>query len=62
MLLQPEKSDFILAMINEVEEINPEVIGHLWKRAKSKISTKINIGRSRLFYPFGISSEIYSQM
>ena len=42
--------------------MNTEVIGHLLKRVKSTISTKINMGSSRIFYPFGISSEIDSQM
>ena len=42
--------------------MNPEVIGNLWKMVKSTISTKINIGNSRIFYPFGISGARDSHM
>ena len=36
--------------------MNIEIIGHQWRRVKSKINTKIKMGISRLFYQFGISS------
>ena len=42
--------------------MNPDIIGHLLKRVNSTISTKINMGSLRLFYPFGLSSAIDPQM
>ena len=51
--MQPDKSDFIIAKIKEVESHKSiEVIGYLLKIVNSKISTNINMGNSRLFYPF----------
>ena len=62
MLLQPGKSYFIISMIKEYEA--HEAISHwtLMKIAKSKISTKIKMENSRMFYPFGLSSARYSHM
>ena len=62
ILLQPEKSYFILSIINEVEE--HEAISHwiLMKKMKSIISTTIKMVSSRLFYLSDIPSSRYSHM
>ena len=62
-MFQPDKSDFILDFVKEVGiHIKPEIIGHLRRRVKSKISTKIKMVSSRISYPFGISSARDSQI
>ena len=62
MLLQSENSYFIIDSIKMLNHMNPEIIGHLFKKAKSTIIIKIRISSSRLFYKFVISIAGYSQM
>ena len=56
MLLQTDKSDFILATIKEVGLQKSRNHRKLMKRMKSKIATKIKLGSSRIFNPFGLLS------
>ena len=60
--MKPNKSDFIISMIEEVEA--HEAINHwtLMKNSQLNNKRKINMVSSRLFYPFGISIERHSQM
>ena len=62
MLLQPDKSYFVLAMIKEVESNEARSHWTLMKKSETNNKHKINMVSSRLFYPFGLSSAIYSQM
>ena len=54
MLLQPDKSDFLLSIIKEVGAHEARSHWTLIKKDELNISTKINMRSSRLFYPFGI--------
>ena len=54
MLLQPGNSNFILSMIKEVGAHESRSRWTLIKIIKSTNSTKITMGNSRLFYPFGV--------
>ena len=60
MLLQTEKADLIIYMINDFETHEARSNCTPIKKLKSTISTKIKIGIPRLFYPFCISSAKYS--
>ena len=48
MLLQPDKSDFILAIIKEVESYEARNHWTIMKTSKVKNKHKMKIGRSRL--------------
>ena len=61
MFLQPDKSDFILSMIKEVE--SHESTSHWTLIKKSEVNNKHKkMVKSRLFYPFGLSSARVSHM
>ena len=58
MLLQTGNSVSFEPLLRRLNHINPEFTEQSWKIVKSKISTKINMGISRLFYLFDLSSAI----
>ena len=60
--MQPEKSDFILAIIKEVEAHDARNHWTFIKKSEVNNIHKINMRGSRLFYPFGISSAKYPQI
>ena len=55
-MFQPDKSDFILAVIKVVEEPEARNNCTLMKNRKVKMIIKTKMGRSILFYLCGISS------
>ena len=61
-MLQSDNSDFILAMNKEVETHEARIHWALMKKVKLKISKKVNMGSSGLFYSFVLSGAIDSQM
>ena len=61
-MLQPDKSDFVLDMIKDVEAHEARSHWTLIKRVKSTTSTKTIMGNSRLFSPFFLSSARDSHM
>ena len=61
MFLKPYKQYFILVNIKEAEEHEARNYWTLMKILMSTISTKIEMGISRLFYKCGFSSTGYPQ-
>ena len=59
MLLQLDKSDFILAIIKEVEAHESRIHCTLMKNCEVNNKHKIKMVNSRLLYPFGISIARY---
>ena len=62
MLLQPDNSYLILTMIKELEAHEARIHWTLTKNSKVNNKHKINMGISRLFYSFVISSARDSHM
>ena len=56
MLLQPNKSYFLLAMIKYIEAQKSRSFWTLMKNSEVNNKHKTKMGNSKIFYPFGLSS------